>query len=780
MKRATLATGLIFALLIIARAETVRLDFGTVDSPVWPGFTRATSDDAILSCTNELRSFWRQTPDDLAGDGVVAVKGGLDVNLLLSNGDYRVWILSGDSVNGGYSEIAHLTQNVVVKAHGNPVFQHQRDYWYAQDFDYDPRADVWERYAGTNRFLEINFAVRVTTGVLNLRFEGTTASRYEFAFPLNALIVWPAGSALDVSDELAGIRSGRKEQWRQLFPQITYPRPPGLAPPSLLTTDALSVNSGLTGSNDRTFSLWWRNYLDKVYPSTGPDGTEPDEAYTFATPGESEPLTFCIRGNQDLGRVSVTVSDLVSASSRISAASIGTYLVRYNEHVEVSGLWFAAEPYALLPWKDPLIPSDVTRQCWLKVHVPTNAAAGLYTGSVTVAPSGASPATLPYQFQVLPFTLNRSTNASFFYFGSRARLHWDTTKAGWSNDEGWWRMFEIESSNLVAHGFVPFPGVRVSTAGAYGRDATPIIDTTTNLVSMDWTTGDKKFAWMKERGFLPKDGFIPVPCGYATTFCGGKASPYYFNPVYSNLFCQITVAIDQHLRTNEWGIPVFEYGGEMSNDGSASLEATRHAYSALKSCGVLTALRANGWVDWAVIKTNRTVDSPTLNIQLMKDEFTDWVVHNCRELWLYNYDRGRYGFGFFAWAKGATRRLHEGHLNDSGAPWDKFDGDHSQWQVGAEATKTGVAPLVSLELMSEGRDDYDYLLTLETRLKSAPSGTARDRGLEALRWLRAQCATDIVYRGSPAEPGSVEEAVNWREFQGWRALVVDHILSLRQ
>ena len=750
---------------------TFKLDFGTTNSPVMPGFTRVTETDPMLSAPERLVSFARTTPDELAGDGVVAVRGGFKLTLPLPPGAYRVWVLSGDSVQGNYNAIKHLFQTVRIRAEGKRVFEQARDYWYAESFDYDPTADVWERYAGTNRFLEATFPVTVKGRSLDLAFDGLTGPRFDYAFPLNAVVVIPEANAAAMQADLASVRLERRRQWAELFPQLPLPEPDRPWQPD----DADTA---------RGYAVWWRDYLAKVYPNTVPGpGERLETPVAFATPGETESISFCLRPLVNLERVALELGDLVGPAGRVDRSQILPYRVRYNENVLRSGAWYAAEPWALIPWTNPDLPAHVTRQAWLKLQIPTNAAPGRYTGTVRITPQNAAPITLAYPFEVLPFQLERAPHASFFYFGSRRRLEYDAAGQKWFDHPAWWRFYELEASNLVAHGFVPFPELRIGSRGSYESDATPLIDGRTNLVWLDWSRAESRVAWLKKRNFLPPDGFWVVRCTYGTTYCGGggRTAPYWNPDVnYSNLFCQITRAIDEKFRKEGWGIPVFEWGGELSNDGAAALESAIQAYSALKSCGAVTALRGNGWVDWSLYATNRLVDFPIPNIALLRDVNTTWITNHARALWLYNFTGARYGFGFFAWAKGATRRLHEGHLNDDGAPWDKFDGHHYQWERGAEATRDGVAPLLGFEWMAEGRDDYDYVYTLERRLAYARPGPAADAARQALAYVRSRCVTDIVYRGDPAEPASVEEAIHWRDLNAWRARIAQAIIALAE
>lgn len=50
---------------------------------------------------------------------------------------------------------------------------------------------------------------------------------------------------------------------------------------------------------------------------------------------------------------------------------------------------------------------DITQRCWINVHVPETAKAGVYRGRVTIRPQNTPPTTLNLSVRVLPFVLDR-------------------------------------------------------------------------------------------------------------------------------------------------------------------------------------------------------------------------------------------------------------------------------------------------------------------------------------------------------------------------------------
>ena len=774
-----------------AAAAAYKFDMGPEGSPVWPGFKLVSAKMmytpdrgfgwASRGVVQDLKNY---QPDDLARDLVVVKRGyPLEFRIKIANGHYRVWVISGDDMTAGgdWNRSFHLIQLVRVLAEGKEVFREQRDYYGLQDADYVPGQSIWDKYI-KGRYIEAAFPVKVTDGELNLVFEGLTGKIKYCPFPVNAIVVFPAQQAADMERDIAKITDERKKaflsRWARKEPKIETPA---------LRVDDEAKRLG--------YVVFLKNYLKLVFPQTTPEPHEyGDTIRTFAAQGEWEPVSFCIRPIRDLKDVTVTVSGLRSGEARIPADNIRVSVVKYQEKTSGRGLSYVVAPYSLMHWWKRIdIPAGLTKQYWLKMSIPENASPGFYDGQIAIAPANAPGKTLKLQLRVLPFKLTRPDYASWFYFGTRRRIYQDIHDR--RKDAGWEEMYRKESDDLKEHGFCIAPRVD------FRLFRLKLDKETQRVLETDFSKLDEEMTLRRKIGAMPADGFITVLCGgFANIHCGAKwiqrRVPVVKKYVYfsdrkedAGLFREIARAVDKHIRDKAYGIPVFECGGELTNYGEMGLTYGKRAYGALKRAGVLTALRGNGWVDYELIKAG-LVDYAIPNIALIRDEWTDTMKKKCKGLWLYNFSNGRYGFGFFAWRKGATRRLHEGYICCGGRPWDDFDAGAHNWYVGVEGTRDGVVSRITFEHMAEGRDDFDYLYTCEQLIQQAQkkgSAAAREAVAEAqrtLKFIAGRTFTDYDYRGDIAQASGLyrDAGCRWSpdDFQKYRWLVAREIMRLQK
>jgi len=794
MRSLGIIVGSVFAASCLGAAaagKVYKFDMGPEGAPVWQGFTLVTAKMKYAPgrgfgwvSRGEIEEHKNYQPDDLARDLVVVKRQyPLEFRLRIPNGKYRVWVLSGDDMTAGrdWYRSYHLIQLVHILAEGKEVFRRQRDYYALQDVDYVPGQSIWDKYV-KGRYLEAVFPVAVRDGELNLVFEGLTGKIKYYAFPVNAIMVFPAEEAGRMQRELAEIAQARRQaflsRWTCVEPAID-------TPPLRVDDEAKRLG----------YVVFRRNYLKLVFPRTTPEPSEyGDTIQTFAAQGEWEPASFCVRPIRDLRNVRVTVSNLLSDGGRIASANVRVCVVKYQEKTNGRGLTYMVAPYSLMHWwKEIDIPSGLTKQYWLKIWVPQGARPGFYGGKVSITPENAPPKTLRLRLRVLPFRLARSKPASWFYFGTRRRIYYDTHDM--KKDRGYWEIYGKESENLKEHGFC-IPALLDTRMIRFSVDKKRKM-----LLSADFSRLDQDMEFRKKIGAMPPDGFLTTLCGgFARAYCGAQwiqqripvpRKYVYFSdkPEDARLFGEVAKAIDKHVREKGWGTPVFECGGELSNYGEQGTTYGMRAYGALKKAGVLTALRGNGPSDYAVIQAG-LVDYAIPNLALIRDEWTETMKKKCKGLWLYNFSNGRYGFGFFAWKKGATRRLHEGYICTGGRPWDDFDAGAHNWHVGVEATRDGVVSRITFELMAEGRDDYDYLYTCERLLKQAQrlntseARTAVSRARKTLQYIASRTFTDYDYRGDIAQASGLyrDAGCRWSpdDFQKYRWLVAREIMRLKK
>jgi hypothetical protein len=180
-----------------------------------------------------------------------------------------------------------------------------------------------------------------------------------------------------------------------------------------------------------------------------PDDSQTHQAsiHLKAARNEYEPFQVVVRAGPDaLKAVKVEVSDLRGEGGHVIGRR---HIALYREHfVEVKmpspkskegAGWY---PDALIPFVNPFTGAPLTggrfagapfevdsrknQPVWVDVFVPKDAAAGDYTGTVTVTAKNQSPVTLPVRLTVWNFTLpdKPSLRSNFGGFGSRvAKTH---------------------------------------------------------------------------------------------------------------------------------------------------------------------------------------------------------------------------------------------------------------------------------------------------------------------------------------------------------------------
>jgi hypothetical protein len=160
----------------------------------------------------------------------------------------------------------------------------------------------------------------------------------------------------------------------------------------------------------RGYVLFINHYLDQVYPTVLPKRDQVGRAWRiFATPGEYEPATFSVHSVKNLGKVRVSAGDLVAVNGkRIRRENIDVRTVRaLRKSVDDQKKLFINYPHLLEQLPEINVDEGQTREFWLTVYVPQDAAPGKYTAQVHFAPENGPASDLPLELEVLPFKLQK-------------------------------------------------------------------------------------------------------------------------------------------------------------------------------------------------------------------------------------------------------------------------------------------------------------------------------------------------------------------------------------
>jgi hypothetical protein len=257
------------------------------------------------------------------------------------------------------------------------------------------------------------------------------------------------------------------------------------------------------------FEVSWTTGMEKVMRTGGRFNAPPVRVAAMA--GETEPFQIVIRPAEDLPSVEVWADDLVGPA-RIPAAAAELLRVEYVHVAEPSE---RPDPKPD-DWPDPLPAADAPMEMkagrnhpiWVALHVPANAPAGLYRGSVRLA-AGEQEAAVPVELTVWPFALPDNLHMGTAYgisYGYVERFYGlDPASAEWREvmDAFYWF--------LVAHHLCPYsPPVAVMSPEAAWYLGDPRVTDFRAPYSDDPARLREIVDYLREKGWLGKAYWYPI------------------------------------------------------------------------------------------------------------------------------------------------------------------------------------------------------------------------------------------------------------------------------
>jgi hypothetical protein len=221
-------------------------------------------------------------------------------------------------------------------------------------------------------------------------------------------------------------------------------------------------------------TAWVVDPLTRVRPKDPPRSTT--EAVLKAARNESEAFQIVIRaGSKGVEGGTLEASDLKGDGGRvIERRHVALFREQYlmvstpsPRSKEGPGIYpdalipIQAEPGAKPPEKAPrfigspfLIPPEFNQPFWVEVHVPKDAAAGDYAGSITVSMKGEKPVVIPVTLTVWDFTLPDTPSLRTNFGGLGRRLL--TGHPGYKPDTPPYRALERKYAEaMAAHRLCP-------------------------------------------------------------------------------------------------------------------------------------------------------------------------------------------------------------------------------------------------------------------------------------------------------------------------------------
>lgn len=682
-------------------------DLGTGSSPVMDGFlpiTPATIYSIGRGYGLKDAKVWRAEdalqPDPLYEDFICIESGGISVNV--PNGKYRVFV-NMDSPSGFWGEYAAYRHRAIL-AQGKTVLSERMDFkafqkkyfrfWDADDWQGE---STFDKYQGLY-FAEKTFDVDVKNGRLDVAFDGEN-----WACSVSAMIVFPVSKAAEGARFLEYVKEKRRFYFDNNFKRVLH----------TATGDSLQPSAQDTS---RGYELFHRDFMQDLYYNDTPYRAEASQELTASGfGGEVLPVTVSVLPLKDLGNGTLTVSTLAGPQGSIPATAIEVGYVSYRvTRVTDDGAVYTIAPRWIIPRNRAVLPKGVARRFWLTVHIPADAAAGIYTGQATFTPEQGRPTALPLRLTVRKGKLD-GVDIPAGPWGGRIGTAWlpnDPDTAAFGAE-----MTEKSLLTLREYGFTMFSGVPYVVYKGF-QNGKPVLD---------FEVADRQMADARGYGFKAVNSYQAGLSGinaYRRDLEQMKAAGF---TDYSSFVKAIYSAIDRHARDKEW-LPVYwNLGDEPQGDALKESIENADAYRKAFPQGppfftAATSLYKEDPNDPNFVFA-KALHVPALNIhnersiKLLTGAGGSWAYYN-------NGNRWTYGVYLFKAVKefGLKFRL-AWHWNQvEGDPYYALDCREDDFAWANTNADKQLVPSVEFMRIAAGLTDYRYMLTLE-RLAKAKAGT---------------------------------------------------------
>ena len=477
---------------------------------------------------------------------------------------------------------------------------------------------------------------------------------------------------------------------------------------------------------ERGYLLFHRPVIEPVYPNSKPRAYERLESLAaFAAPGEVEPLTFSIYPVRKLQNLKVRCSPLIGDGCEIQDSMITVRLVTYwnvGYPRYTSRSTYRRTPELLERVTVHSSPETECQRYWLQVHVPEDAAAGLYQGTVSVWDDGFDKSVqIPVALRVLSFQLDKDPAkhySTYYYVRNR-------TQYGGKPDSFVRKASSNEYRAMVEYGQCMAPTLQLTCVDG-------------ETISLPYP---EELDGMLEAGL---SGPIPVTAGNVisrfyrdSTPDGERGSHWHITklppPEFYERITASFQAFEATRKAKGWPefvcCPIDEVTGARREFGAK-------VYAAVKSAGIRTyatkdptSADAEPYRPYIDIWCSQPYSVPYEKIA-GQDRYEYWSYpnHNAGEIKdrrvMCKGGRMTYGFGF--WRSGYTTLIP---WNWSWTPGDdQFDylrGSRSG--CGQRIDEDGeVIPAIYWDCFREGNDDARYIYTLQQAVFQREGSTNAD------------------------------------------------------
>jgi hypothetical protein len=619
-----------------------------------------------------------------------------------------------------------------------------------EDDEDTPGMDLWERRVKASLPLR-TFETEVgADGKLTVKIQATGG----WAGLISYLVVYPKAKEAEGKAFLVALDKIRKDAFNNEI-VLNLPKPDNAAPTATADETALG------------YIPFARSTEENINWNSAPTDKERGAPLTLAgCAGERLAGQFGIFPLSKVDGVKVTVGELSGPNAKIPASAVTLHKIRNFAKRQGGGNTGIIQPFILQPLETLSLAPAMTRGIWLTCKIPDDAAAGEYSGTVTIEGGGKSHA-IPVKLTVYPFTLDKADDITISCTGSTAG-HWRGFYKDKEFDDRWWKIAEDVMRDQAEHGMNAItggPGMRLQGI----KDGKADI----NFSDSDrWLALAVKYGLTKcGDSYQGLDLNLPNSQKKDNATTNEQAAKKNYNVGYGELIKIAYGAVEAHAKENHWPPRSYylldEPRPEFGNIESAKQLLEIHVQNAPET-------KFSGYYSPG---QGRDVYFKLMPITIAHhtEESIKACVDAGKEAWTYTGGGARCDIGrwlFVAHAKGLTGFLRNGYQYvNSDAYYDFSDTEGSWAQV--YPSKNGIASTVGWERTAEGVNDYRYLKTLRARIDSAKKAGAHKAEADAAEAFLTETLKPItVHEGNSA-------ALKGEEWVAFRAELAKHISALK-
>jgi len=688
--------------------------FGPGTSPPLRGFTAVTPSTLYsvgrgygLKDAQVWRAFDVLQPDPLYQTFICIEGGGFATDL--PNGRYHVFV-NLDNPSGFWGEY-QVYRERTVKANGQEVVRDTLDldsfrerYFRFADVEDRPQDNTFDKYQRAY-FSEKEFDVDVTGGQLFLEFNGAN-----WANSVSALVIYPAEQAELGRRYLDNLVERRRFYFDNYFKRVL---PDGRRDAQgVIPEPAPTAEEQAAG-----YVLFARDWMQDVPVNAVPRREEVTrELDLFASVGELEPVVFSVYPLRDLGEVQVVAGDLEGPAGTIPASAVQLGVVSHRlSRVTMEGTVCTIAPRLVMPRATAPLQTGVTTTFWLTLHVPREAKAGRYTGSVALTFPDGSRDSVRLGLRVFGTPLDE-LDVPAGPWGCSISLPWYGEDLGDYDDV----MFRQGLAKMREYGCTSFSGIPHLRVRGW-NNGRPDIDFT----RADWEMAEARAA-----------GFHDVVVDYGAA--GWGFNPYGMDQGamqaagftdYVEFLQALLQAVDEHAQAAGWLPVAYNLCDEPIGDAIPPAAENAVAWRTAAPPGLLTtgatSLKSPA-PDDPHLPLARALGIANLNghdvaaIEAIRAGGGDWAFYNGGSRWTF----GTYMFKC-AQQYGMRFRL-SWHWNcAAGDPYYALDCREDDYAWCNTNAQMELIPSIHFEReVREGFDDYRYMLTLSRVLQERPNHPA--------------------------------------------------------